>query len=50
MAILKQAPLLDLSAVLPIKERIIKTYSLSSIKNTWNLKTVFNTNQGYKTC
>ena len=49
MAILKRAPLLDLCSVMPIKERIIKTYT-TQVKDTWSLKSVFNTNQGYKTC
>jgi len=29
IAILKKAPLLDLNSVIPIKERIIKTYTTS---------------------
>ena len=49
MAILRIDPLLDLNTVLPIKERIIKTYG-TQVKDTRTLKSVFNTNQGYRTC
>ena len=42
MAILKKAPLLDLCGCMPIKERIIKTYT-TAVKDTWNLIIVLNT-------
>jgi len=41
--------LLDLCCVLPLKERVIKTYG-SQVGDTWSLMTVFNSNQGYRTC
>ena len=45
-AILKQYPELDLSLLLPIKERIIKQYS-SQISDKSTLQSVFSTNKGY---
>lgn len=47
-AILKKYPGVDLSPILPLKERIIKQYG-EQVKDKSTLKTVFCTNQGYKT-
>ena len=44
--ILKQYPDLDLTQVLPIKERIISMYG-AQVKDTSNLTRVFQSNQGY---
>lgn len=45
-AIVKEFPEIDLSLLLPIKERIIKQYS-NQISDKSTLKTVFSTNTGY---
>lgn len=45
-AIVKQFPEIDLSPLMPIKERIIKQYS-KQITDKSTLKTVFSTNSGY---
>jgi hypothetical protein len=47
-AILKKYPHVDLSTIIPLKERVIKQYG-ESIKDKTNLKTVFRTNIGYAT-
>lgn len=47
-AIIARYPSFDLSMVLPIKERIIRTYG-DQVKDKTNLRTVFSTNSGYAT-
>ena len=46
-AILKRHPHIDLEAVLPLKDRIIKQYG-NMVKDKTNMYTVFTTNTGYK--
>ncbi|ESS33856.1 NAD/NADP octopine/nopaline dehydrogenase, alpha-helical domain-containing protein [Toxoplasma gondii VEG] len=48
-ALTARFPELDLSSVLPIKERVIKHYG-ADVKDTSTLQTVFATNRGYAGC